>query len=102
MPLHPDHPDRGEPRMSRLSATALLADFQSRGVELRIECGAVKVNAPKGALSPDEIAVLRGCKVEIIAILSGAANDRAPMSVMTAPDDANERAAVQQFDGTAA
>jgi hypothetical protein len=53
----------------------LLRDLISHGVEVRIECGSVKLSANKGAITPDQVAALRTRKAEIIEFLE-AANDQ--------------------------
>jgi hypothetical protein len=53
----------------------LLSDLRSRGAEIQLDGRSVKVTAAKGTIHPDQLAVLRDRKAEIITFLE-AANDQ--------------------------
>ncbi|WP_374175229.1 amino acid adenylation domain-containing protein [Flavobacterium tructae] len=48
----------------------LIQTLQSLNIRLRIENGDLKINAPKGALTPEIIASIKACKNELIKLLS--------------------------------
>ena len=52
-----------------MSATALLDDLRSRGVELAADGGNIRLRAPKGVLAPGDRAALAEYKPEILAEL---------------------------------
>jgi hypothetical protein len=54
-----------------MSTAQLLAGLQARGVRLRAEGGRLKVEAPKGALTPADRQALAERKADLLAALSG-------------------------------
>ena len=57
-----------------MSAGALLADLESRGVHVVAEGGSLRCRAPRGALTPADLDELRAHKAEILAELHGASD----------------------------
>src|SRR5688500_15285814 len=60
-----------------MSAALMLEDLRRRGVRLEVVGDRLRVDAPSGALSPDELDRLRDVKADLLAALaeSGAAWD---------------------------
>jgi hypothetical protein len=54
-----------------MTAGRLLADVQSRGVQVWVEGSLLRLRARKGVVDPDTIARISAYKAEIISILTG-------------------------------
>ena len=50
-------------------AEELLSQLRTLGVQLRLEGETLRLNAPKGALTPELQSQLKGSKAEIVALL---------------------------------
>lgn len=53
-----------------MTAAALLADLRRRGVELRAEGDRLRWRAPRGAVTPADLARLRAAKAELLRALA--------------------------------
>ena len=51
--------------MSGLALEKLLADLRTRDVHLEVDGGRIRVDAPKGVITPEELAVLHSRKTEL-------------------------------------
>ena len=58
----------------------LLRQCSSRGIRLEPIAGRLRIEAPTGALTPDLLAVLRERKAELLAALTGPAQERTGIS----------------------
>ena len=66
-------------------ATELIAQLRALDVHLRVEDGRLRVNAPKGRLTPELEAALVDRKAELLEILSARATDRTGPPLVAVP-----------------
>ena len=71
-----------------MSAARLLADLQARGVVLAPDCGRLRVDAPRGVLTPSDRQALARHKPALLAMLAVGVEPPAP----AAPPDREEEA----------
>jgi len=84
-----------------MSAAALLADLQARGIALAAEGGRLRWRAPRGALGPADLERLRRAKPDLLRLLEGPAPSAHPGTPAAALDVAWRRALARARRGFA-
>ena len=81
-----------QPEAATLSVAELLAELNARDVRLWLDGDQLRVDAPKGALTPELLKQLKSAKAEVMALLSAPIPQPTPQpKVEPLPKDSDER-----------